>query len=331
MIITQTPLRISLAGGGTDIPSYYETRGGGHVVSAAINRYVTVIITARYDDKIYVHWSSGREVVDAVKEIQHELVRETLRLTGIKGGVEIVTLSDIPAEGSGLGSSSSVTVGLLNACHIYQNDPVGPGQLAEEACEIEINRCGKPIGKQDQYIAAYGGVCSLGFQQGGQVIVERMDLSNRDIQALSANLFLFDTQSSRSADSILAAQGKNAPANGAHLDAIRDLAEEAYAALYKGHCDQIGMILGRSWSLKKRLADVISNSTIDYMYDRAINAGALGGKVCGAGGGGFLLVYCRPEQQAALLTALLAYPVKRFGIERAGSRVTHNDGRDAWK
>lgn len=330
MIITQTPLRISFAGGGTDIPSYYESRGGGHVVSAAIDKYVTVSVFPRYDDKIYVKWSRI-EIVDAVDQIQHELVREALRLTGIKGGVEISMQSDIPAEGSGLGSSSSVTVGLLNACHVYQGDAVGPAQLAEEACEIEIVRCKKPIGKQDQYIAAYGGVQSFRFNTNGDTQAEEFALSDRDRQALSANLCLFYTERTRSANPILADQGKKMASNGAHLDKIRDLADDAYAAINKREFDRLGLALAQNWSLKKRLAEGISDSAIDAMYDRAINAGALGGKIVGAGGGGFLLVYCRPECQPSLMKALAEYRRMPFGIDKAGSRVIFNDGRRAWK
>ena len=330
MIVTQTPLRISFAGGGTDIPSYYESRGGGHVVSAAINKYVTVCLFPRYDNKIYVHWSRI-EIVDAVDQIQHELVREALRLTGIKGGVEISMQSDIPAEGSGLGSSSSVTVGLLHACHVYQGEAVGPGQLAEEACEIEIVRCRKPIGKQDQYIAAYGGVQSFRFRSNGGVDVGGLWDSDSDLATLSTNLCLFYTGRTRSANSILAVQGKNAPANGSHLDGIRDLAAEAYVAIYKREFDRLGLTLAQNWSLKKRLADGISDPEIDAMYDKAISAGALGGKLVGAGGGGFLLVYCRPDRQPALMKAMAEYRRMPFLIERDGSKVIFNNGRSTWK
>ena len=330
MIVTQTPLRISFAGGGTDIPSYYESRGGGHVVSAAIDKYVTVSLFPRYDDRIYIHWSRI-EIVDSVDQIQHELVREALRLTGIKGGVEILMQSDIPAEGSGLGSSSSVTVGLLHACHVYQGEAVGPGQLAEEACEIEIVRCKKPIGKQDQYIAAYGGAQSIRFDQSGAVHVEECALFPADLRALSVNLCLFYTARTRSANPILAAQGKKMASNGAHLDRIRELAEEAYVAIGKRDFDRLGLTLAQNWSLKKRLADGISDPEIDAMYDRAISAGALGGKIVGAGGGGFLLVYCRPECQPSLMKALAEYRRMPFAIDKAGSRVILNDGRRAWK
>ncbi|MCS7207294.1 MAG: GHMP kinase [Dehalococcoidia bacterium] len=329
MIIVQTPLRISLAGGGTDLPDYYQRREG-FVVNAAIDKYVFVIVNERYDDKIYINYSR-KEIVDRVEDIRHELVREAMLITGVKDGVEVTTLADVPSEGSGLGSSSSLTVGLLNAFHIYRGEQVGPHQLAEEACQVEIERCGKPIGKQDQYIAAFGGVCALRFRSDGQVEVERLPLTERDLRRLSAHLLLVYTGVTRQASNILSVQKARTEANLDYLDAIKALALEVRTALLEGNWDRIGWALDENWRLKKQLAPGISNSLIDDMYERARQAGALGGKITGAGGGGFLLLYCPPQHHQAVLRALDGYRPMPFMVERDGSKVIFNYRRYTWR
>jgi D-glycero-alpha-D-manno-heptose-7-phosphate kinase len=329
MIISQTPLRISFAGGGTDLPDYYEQREG-YVVSAAIDKFVFVIVTARYDEKIYVNYSR-KEIVDCVDEIQHDLVREAMRLTGVRSGVEVTLLSDIPSEGAGLGSSSSFTVGLLNAFHIYQREQVGPVQLAEEACEIEIHRCGKPIGKQDQYIGAFGGLAAFRFGRNGHVEVDRLGLSDNQIRRLSANLFLFYSDQTRKATDILSEQKRRTSENLQFLDGIKALAFEARNALISGDFDYIGKALDENWRLKKQLATHISNGRIDEMYTRVMQSGATGAKVCGAGGGGFLLVYCPASAHQQLFQAMTGYREMPFLIEPDGSKVIFNYRRSSWK
>ncbi len=329
MIITQTPLRVSFAGGGSDLPDYYQLHEG-YVVSAAIDKFVSVIITARYDDKIYVNYSR-KEIVDRVDHIEHELVREAMRLTGVTGGVEVTMLSDIPAEGSGLASSSSFTVGLLNAFHVYQGDPVGPAQLAEEACEIEIQRCRKPIGKQDQYIAAYGGVAAFRFCRDGTVDVERVRLCDRDLHRLSANLFLFYTNQTRQAASILSDQRENTRENLPALDEIKQLAVETRSALEHGQFDRLGTILDRGWRLKRSLATRISNRSIDAMYQQARSGGATGAKLCGAGGGGFLMTYCPSTHHDRLRDVMRDHRELPFHFEPEGSRVILHYRRTAWR
>lgn len=329
MIITQTPLRISFAGGGTDFPDYYEQREG-YVVSAAIEKAVFVIVTARYDDRIYVNYSR-KEIVDSVDDIQHELVREAMRLTGITKGVEVTLLSDIPSDGAGLGSSSSFAVGLLNAFHIYQGEQVGPARLAEEACELEIRRCHKPIGKQDQYIAAFGGVTAFRFTPGGRVETERLHLSPDQLRRLSANLFLFYSDQTRRAAGILTEQKQRTLENLEALDAIKALALEARGALAGGDFDRIGKILEENWRLKKQLASQISNPRIEEMHVRAMGAGATGAKICGAGGGGFLMVYCPAFAQTALVEAMARYREMPFFFEPDGSKVILNYKRFPWK
>ena len=329
MIITQTPLRISFAGGGTDLSDYY-TQREGYVVNAGIDKSVFVIVTARYDEKIYVNYSR-KEIVDHVDEIQHELVRGAMRLTGVMNGVEVTMLSDIPSEGSGLGSSSSFTVGLLNAFHVYRGHQVGPAQLAEEACEIEIDHCGKPIGKQDQYIAAFGGMMAFRFGRDGSVGAERLDPSERQLRRLSANLFLFYSDQTRKADEILAEQKKQTSANLKFLDGIKDLAFEARGAVQAGEFDRIGTILDKNWELKKRLATRISNGRLDEMHSLAMQSGAIGAKVCGAGGGGFLMAYCRASEHERLLSVMSKYRWMPIDIEPDGSKVIFNYRRPSWK
>ena len=207
MIITQTPLRIGLLGGGTDLPGYYREHGG-RVLNCAIDKYVYVIVKQRFDDDIYVNYSK-KEIVSRVEDLEHELVREAMQMTGVTSGVEITTLADIPSAGSGLGSSSAVTVGLLHALFAYQGRQVSAEELAERACTIEIERCGKPIGKQDQYIAAFGGIRDIRFGPGEEVVAEELGLSAAERRALQQQIMLFYTGITRSADSILAEQNAN--------------------------------------------------------------------------------------------------------------------------
>lgn len=329
MIITQTPLRVSFAGGGTDLPTYYK-ECEGYVVNAAIDKSVFVIVTARYDDLIYVNYSR-KEMVDHVNEVQHDLVREAMRIAGIEAGVEVTMLSDIPSEGSGLGSSSSFTVGLLNAFHIYQNEQVGPAQLAEEACEIEIVRCKKPIGKQDQYIAAFGGVHAFRFKRDETVESERLTPSESGLRKLSGNLFLFYSDITRKADTILADQRTRTARNIESLDGIKALALDAREAILAGAFDQIGVLLNKNWELKKTLSAKISNGRLDDMHERAMEAGATGAKICGAGGGGFLMAYCRPEHRQRLMEAMREFRWMPIEIPPDGSKVIFNYRRSSWK
>jgi D-glycero-alpha-D-manno-heptose-7-phosphate kinase len=329
MIIVQTPLRISFAGGGTDLPQYYRRRGGA-VVNAAIDKATFVIVSARYDDKIYVNYSR-KEIVAVADEIQHELVRETMKLAGIRHGVEVTLLSDIPSGGSGLGSSSSFTVGLLNAFYQHRGEQVTPDRLAKEACEVEIGRCGKPIGKQDQYIAAFGGITAFGFEADGSVHAERLALTEKQVRSLSANLFLFYSDQTRSADDILAQQSRRTPENLEQLDRLKTLAQVARGALLSGDFDRIGHIMEESWSLKTTLASQITNARLNEMVGLAKEAGALGAKVCGAGGGGFVLIYCQPQYHQSLLEAMKNYRRMPITLEPDGSKVIFNYRRPSWK
>lgn len=321
MIITQTPLRISFAGGLTDFADFY-TREDGLVVSAAIDKYIFVIINERFDDRIYINYSK-REAVDHPDEIEHDLIREALRLTGVTRGVEITTLTDIPSEGSGLGSSSSITVGLLNALYTYCGNPQPTEKLARDACKIEIERCSQPIGKQDQYIAAYGGLRGFTFKPGG-VEVERLGLANSHAERLSDSLMLFYTNKTRKAETVLREQKANMTTKFALLQEIRSVAESAREALTAGCVERMGELLDRGWTWKYRMSGLVSNAEIDSMYRKARDAGATGGKVCGAGGGGFLLLFCPLSSQPLVREALSDYRELPFNLERDGTRVIFN-------
>ncbi len=328
MIITQTPLRIGLLGGGTDLPSYY-TKYGGRVLNCAIDKYIYVIVKQRFDDDIYINYSR-KEIVSKVEDVEHELVREALLMTGVSGGVEITTLADIPSTGSGLGSSSSVTVGLLHALLAYQGRQVSAADLAEWACTIEIERCGKPIGKQDQYIAAYGGILDLRFGPGDDAVADELRLSSTLRRSLQQQIMLFYTGLTRSADTILAEQNAKIETTRPELDFLRDLAGTAVERLRDGNVDAIGLAVRESWEAKRKLASGVSSDQIDRAVTQALDAGASGVKLTGAGGGGFLLVICPMERQRAVresLAGMKEFPVR---LDHLGSRVVFNALRDIW-
>ena len=329
MIITQTPLRIGLLGGGTDLPGYYQ-ENGGRVLNCALDKYIYVIVKQRFDDDIYVNYSK-KEIVSRVEDLEHELVREAMQMTGVTNGVEITTLADIPsAGGSGLGSSSAVTVGLLHALFAYQGHQVSAQELAERACAIEIEHCGKPIGKQDQYIAAFGGIRDIRFGPGDEVVADEVLLEAADRRALQQQIMLFYTGITRSADTILAEQNANMGATQPQLDLLRDLAGFAADRLRNGDVDAVGPAMRESWEAKRKLASGVSNGHIDAAVSRALAAGASGAKLTGAGGGGFLLVICPVEHQRAVrqrLADMRELPVK---LDRLGSRVVLNVLRDIW-
>jgi D-glycero-alpha-D-manno-heptose-7-phosphate kinase len=329
MIITQTPLRIGLLGGGTDLPDYYREHGG-RVLNCAIDKYIYVIVKQRFDDEIYVNYSK-KEIVSRVEDLEHELVREAMWMTGVTSGVEVTTLADIPsAGGSGLGSSSAVTVGLLHALFAYRGRQVTAEELADRACTIEIDRCGKPIGKQDQYIAAYGGIRDIRFGPGDQVIAEELELSPADRRDLQRHIMLFYTGVTRSANSILAEQTANIKTTRDQLHLLRDLAGLAVDRLRCGDVDAVGDAMRKGWEAKRQLAAGISNAQLDSAVDRALEAGATGAKLTGAGGGGFLLIMCPMERQRAVRDALIELREMPVKLDRLGSRIVLNVTRDIW-
>lgn len=322
MIITQTPLRISLAGGGTDFKDYYLAEEG-MVLSTAIDKYVFVIVTERFDEKIYVNYSR-KEIVDSVDDIQHELVREALRRAGIRQGVEITMLADIPSEGSGLGSSSSLTVGLLNAFYMFQGEQMPASVLAREACEIEIDTCGKPIGKQDQYIAAHGGIRQITFRRDDSVDVEKIELPSQQHRRLSSELMLFYTDVNRKSADILTEQRDQIKNNLENLRNIKRHAQQIRNAIEGAEFNLIGTIMNESWTAKRKLGSKISNAALDDMYEMAVSAGASGGKISGAGGGGFLLLYVPMSKQESVRNAMRGHRELPFMLEQDGSKVIFN-------
>ena len=322
MIIVQTPLRVSLFGGGTEFSSFFLAEGGC-VLSSAIDKYIFVTIKKRFDDNLRVGYTRT-EMVDHVSEIEHELIREALCTAGIGRGVEITTMGDIPARGSGLGSSSTVTVGALHAMYAFKGELVTAECLARQACEIEIDRLGKPIGIQDQYIAAYGGLRLMEFTPSGEVLHQKIELTPDQKRRLNENLLLFYTGVTRRSDTILSEQKNNIKDRSSVLREMKRMAYIARDQIQTGNVDAIGELLHENWQLKKQLASKISNGGIDEMYSTAIRAGALGGKITGAGGGGFLILYCCHEKQAAVRAALSGLQELPFQLEPHGSKVIFN-------
>ncbi len=322
MIITQTPLRISFFGGGTDFADYY-LEEEGCVLSTAIDKFVFVIVKERFDQKIRVGYTRT-ELVETVEDLQHDLVREALKISGVDSQIEIGTLADIPSSGSGLGSSSAVSVGVLNALHTYRNNPMSHEILARQACEIEIDRLGKPIGKQDQYIAAYGGLRFMRFLKDGAVSIETVSLSESERRRLNQHLMLFYTNNSRRSETILEEQRNNIHQRMQVLRDMKNMAHQGRTLLESGDFDSFGCLLNEAWKLKKSLASKISNEWIDHLYHQACQAGALGGKITGAGGGGFLLLYCPRERQYEVRTALASLRELPFHLHSDGSKIIFN-------
>ena len=324
MIITRTPFRISFVGGGTDLPEFYRVEPGA-VVSTAINKYMYVIVNKRFTDAIRVSYYAKTEIVDRVEEIQHPIIREALKLVGISKGIEIASVADVHA-GAGLGSSGSFTVGLLNALYAYQGILKSAEELAREACHIEINVLGEPIGKQDQYIAAYGGFRYIQFNPDETVFTELIIWSSKNKEELKQNLLLLYTGDVREASSILREQKANTQQGGKMdcLKKLRDMALELKERLNDDvSADIFGETLHQGWLLKKQLASSISNDKIDEWYGKALGAGALGGKVLGAGGGGFMLLYCPKQTQPQVKKALNYLPDLEFSFEPEGSKIIY--------
>lgn len=321
MIITRTPFRISFAGGGSDIASFYE-KHGGCVLSTSINKYMYISVHPSFELQDTVLKYSETEIVKDISDIQHKYFRSVLDMLRING-VEIVSTADIPA-GTGLGSSSSFTVGLLHSLYSYKGKFVSKEKLAGKACEIEIGILKNPIGKQDQYAAAYGGLNFYSFNKDGSVFVEPIIMKPEMLQKLENNLMMFYTGKVHSASAILAEQSKNITEGDKELNQLKmcDLARELREELQHNNVDAMGEILYEGWKLKKTLATGISNPFVDEMYELAIRKGALGGKLLGAGGGGFLLFYVPEKRQQEVRTALNLTQMP-MSFDRQGSSVIY--------
>lgn len=331
MIITRTPLRVSLAGGGTDMPGFYEKNDFGAVVSFAIDKYVYVSVNKKFDCRTRVAYSRVEDVED-IHDLKHDIARETLLAHGVKG-VEITSTSDIPGEGTGLGSSSAYAVGLNLALRAYRGMSLNehPGVYAEFAYQIERERCGHSVGKQDHYAAAYGGLHYYQFVK-DRVIAQFLNLNENQLHWLEETLLLFYTGKTRSANVILKDQEENISreTGGAWIAAkeLRVMAVWLRNELETGNLDAVGEILRDSWELKKRMSGGISETWIDTLILKGINAGATGGKICGAGGGGFLLFAVPQGKQLDVEQVMGLNGCQRvfFKIEPRGSQVVYNGG-----
>ena len=321
MIISRTPLRMSFVGGGSDLPSFYP-RHGGAVLSTAIDKYIYISANRKFDGGIRVAYSKTEEV-DRLEAIEHRLVRTTMEMLGIAGGVEITSTADIPSQGTGLGSSSAFTVGLINVLSAYLGRHVSAEQLASLSCEIEIERCGEPIGKQDQYASAYGGLSLIEFHPDDSVLVSPLIVSRRVREALERNIVVFYTGIARSASNILKEQSSNVADDTGKQEMLKRMVKLTYELrdeLQKENLDSMGQILHENWELKKKLASGVSSDAIDGWYARARSAGALGGKLLGAGAGGFLMFYAPQERHEAIEQSLGLRRVD-LGFEPLGSRI----------
>jgi D-glycero-alpha-D-manno-heptose-7-phosphate kinase len=322
MIISRTPLRMSFVGGGSDLPSFYR-RHGGAVVSTAISKFVYLTLNEKFDHRIRVSYSRTEEA-DTVAEIQHPLVRESLSLLNVQGGIELTSVADIPSKGSGLGSSSAFAVGLLHVLHAHAGRYASAEQLAKEACAIEIEKCGEPIGKQDQYAAAFGGFNFIEFHPDDSVTVRPILCQRETLAQLQRNIMVFYTGISRSASAVLKNQQQAVASSEAKQETLKrmvQLARNLNADLQRNNLSTFGEILHEGWELKRSITGEISTGEIDAWYAAARHAGAIGGKLLGAGSGGFLMFYAPAEKHRAIAEALPGLRQIPLHFETQGSRI----------
>lgn len=327
MIITRTPFRFTLGGGGTDLPSYY-SKYGGFIFAAGINKYMFISVNRPIVDSLVRVKYSKSEIVSHREKLQHPIAKEAMRMTEIEDSVEIVSIADVPA-GTGLGSSSSYAVGLLNALHTMKKEYIPLQGLAEEACDLEINRLGEPIGKQDQYMAAFGGLTVLDIKKDGKVNVRRAKIDDSSLDDLNRNLLMFYTSTARSADKILSEQSEGIKEEKQDIvESMHYIKEIGYAILESaesGNITDIGLLFDKHWKYKKRISHKISNPRFDEIYETAKQNGALGGKISGAGGGGFFIFYVE-ENHSKLREALKKFNLKemRYRFDLEGTKVLVN-------
>jgi D-glycero-alpha-D-manno-heptose-7-phosphate kinase len=327
MIVSRAPVRFSLGGGGTDLPSYAHEHGG-FVVAAAVDKFVFVCVARRFQKNIRLAYSET-EIVDTADQIKHRIFRAALQSTGLTSGLELHSLADVPAN-TGLGSSSSFTVALLNGLHAFKREFVPAEQLAREACHLEIDVLKEPIGKQDQYIAAHGGISAMTFQPDGSVEVERLPLRDEVIDELESNLVIYYSGVERSASSVLKEQAKsiveNRDAAVQRMHRIKELGHETKRILLAGEIDHYGEMLHEHWTNKRKLASNMADPAIDEHYEAARAAGAIGGKLMGAGGGGFFMFYVRAADRRRVHDALAGRGLRpmRFRFDFDGARIMAN-------
>ncbi len=325
MILSKTPFRMSFVGGGSDMPSFYREEQGA-VLSTSIDKYMYIALNGKFDGNIRLSYSRTEEVKSVI-ELEHPLVREALSLVGINGGVEIASMADIPSEGSGLGSSSSYTVGLLNALYAYQKQYVTKEKLALEACDIEINRCGEPIGKQDQYAAAIGGLNLIKFNPDDSVSVDPIICKPEIIEKIEDSTLVLFTGRTRSASKVLLSQSEAIKTGHSRVLMRRmvELAFELKKELEAGEVDNFGSILDENWRLKKQLTTEITDSKIDDWYRIGMKHGSTGGKLLGAGNGGFMMFFAPIERHKEIKSALIELKPMKFNFDRAGTQIVFND------
>lgn len=326
MIISRTPMRASLFGGGTDLAGYYENSkyGYGAVLSTAINMYTYITVNKKFDDQIRVsYWKT--EIVDRVENLEHNIIREALKIVGIKKGIEIVYMADIPlgSVGVGLASSSSLAVGVLNALYAFLGKHVSAERLAREACQIEIDQLKNPIGKQDQYAVAYGGLNYYQFNYDGSVFMDPLICKKNTRLELESHLLFFYTGTARQSSAILQEQNENIMAKQQTLDQLVEIAYEARTLLENNDISSVGYLLNKSWCLKRQLASKVSNLEIDEMYAKAMAGGAVGGKILGAGGGGFLMLFVPDPFKQSVRNALAGYKEVLVSFEPQGSKIIY--------
>ena len=319
MVMTRAPLRITFVGGGTDLPFYYEKRDYGAVVSSAINKYIYVTVNRKFDSNIRISYSKT-EIVDSADRIEHPTIRESLRLLGIENGIEIVSISDIPSRGTGLGSSSTFLVALLHALHSYKGEFVSAEELAREAVRVEREILKEEGGKQDQYIAAYGGTNLMKFRNDGSVEMVNAVSHDSNLKRIEESLLLLYTNRERSSTDIHRDQIENSSEKMNVYDEMKKLADGTLKAICDGDIDTLGELMHRNWMMKRSLSSRISDGWIDEKYERALKLGAKGGKLVGAGGGGFLLLVAEPDKHVNIARELELRKVD-FRFSQSGSRV----------
>ena len=324
IVTSKTPLRITFSGGGTDLPEYFKNYHQGAVLSSTINKYIYVTVAENfYKDEIRISYSKTENALKSIDQIQHPTVREALKMLSIKSGIQIVSITEIPSGGTGLGSSSAFLVGLLNALHTWLGEVVSPKQLAEEAVKIERDTLHEPGGWQDQYIAAYGGINLFEFFSDGNVSVKKQLLHNDEIKELQNRLVMFYTGTERKSSTIHNEQILDISKNVNIYKKMGELAIDSNNAVIQRDWNKLGNLLNENWKLKKQLNNKISNSQIDLWYNRGIKAGALGGKIMGAGGGGFLLFVCNPDNKNVIISELKELQVEEVNLEPFGSRIVY--------
>jgi len=328
MIITRTPFRITFGGGGTDLPSFYK-KYGGFIFSATINKYMFISVNRPIIDNLVRVKYSESEIEKSIHEINHDIARECCKLMGIEDAIEIISMADIPA-GTGLGSSSSYTVGLLNALHTLKRDYVSLKELVEEACRIEIDIIGKPIGKQDQYISAFGGITVLDIDKKGEVEVRKANVKPETIENMESNILIFYEGSARNSDVILKEQSDKAKKNEKNtinnMQFIKEIGYSILNAIEKGKLYEFAELMHEHWKIKKKISQKMTTPRVDSLYEIARENGAVGGKIMGAGGGGFFMFYCENNYRQKLRTAMEANGLRelKYHFDFEGTKVLVN-------